>query len=61
MGFASLFPILRTKIACADAERAMLTENGMPGIERQDIIVLICLAVVFCWTYVVLPLVFFPR
>ena len=33
----------------------------MSGIERQDVIVLICLAAVFCWTYVVLPLVFFPR
>jgi hypothetical protein len=33
----------------------------MSGIERQDIIVLGGLVVLFCWTYGVLPLVFFPR
>jgi hypothetical protein len=33
----------------------------MSHIERQDIILIAGLAALFCWTYVVLPLLVFPR
>ena len=36
-------------------------EYGMSKIERQDIIVLASLAALICWTYIVLPLLVFPK
>jgi len=61
MGFASLYPSYGLRSLVPAPGEQCSTENRMSGIERQDIIVLACLAAVFCWTYVVLPLVFFPR
>ena len=33
----------------------------MTNMERSDIILLASLAALFCWTYVVLPLLVFPK
>jgi len=33
----------------------------MTNIERKDIILFASLAALFCWTYVVLPLLVFPK